>query len=226
MAKQVADWLSLVPECKINSSSRDISQSLKNYSLNKNECLVSFDVTSLYTNVPVKEAIDVCCELLFDRFQLPIDKDTFKILAEIASCDIIFSTHDGFYQQVDGLAMGSPPAPHLANGWLSSFDRRIQGDSVLFSRYMDDILCSINRDKIDEHLVLINNLHPSLTFTHEVEKEGKLPFLDMYICNNNGILSSCWYRKPTDTGVTLNFHALAPLKYKKISGHQFHPQNI
>ena len=111
--------------------------------------------------------------------------------------------------------MGSPPAPHLANGWLSSFDRRIQGDSVLFSRYMDDILCSINRDKIDEHLVLINSLHPSLTFTHEVEKEGKLPFLDMYICNNNGILSSCWYRKPTDTGLTLNFHALAPLKYKK-----------
>ena len=29
---------------------------------------------------------------------------------------IIMSTHDGYYKQVDGLAMGSPPAPHLANG--------------------------------------------------------------------------------------------------------------
>ena len=33
--------------------------------------------------------------------------------------------------------------------------------------------------------------------------------------NDNGILTSCWYRKPTDTGLTLNFHALAPLKYKR-----------
>jgi len=31
-------------------------------------------------------------------------------------------TNDGYYQQIDGLAMGSPPAPMLANGWLSKFD--------------------------------------------------------------------------------------------------------
>ena len=40
-------------------------------------------------------------------------------------------------------------------------------------------------------------------------------FLDMLIINTNGKLASRWYRKPTDTGLTLNFHALAPLKYKK-----------
>jgi len=37
----------------------------------------------------------------------------------------------------------------------------------------------------------------------------------MKIRNENGILSSEWYRKPTDTGLTLNFHSLAPFKYKK-----------
>ena len=37
----------------------------------------------------------------------------------------------------------------------------------------------------------------------------------MIILNNKGTLSSRWYRKPTDTGLALNFHALAPLKYKK-----------
>ena len=42
-----------------------------------------------------------------------------------------------------------------------------------------------------------------------------IPFLDMLICNQDGKLSSKWYRKPTDTGLTLNYHALAPLKYKK-----------
>ena len=122
VANQVAQWLSHVPECKINCSTKSISDSLGSIQLDKDHELVSFDVTSLYTNVPVKEAIEVCADLLFQRLSLPVDKKTFIILAEIASCNVIMSTHDGFYQQTDGLAMGSPPAPHLANGWLSQFD--------------------------------------------------------------------------------------------------------
>ena len=39
--------------------------------LSEDECLISFDVTSLYTNVPVHEAIEVCCDLLFKRFVMP-----------------------------------------------------------------------------------------------------------------------------------------------------------
>ena len=117
-------------------------------------------------------------------------------MATISSCDVIFDTPDGFYKQMDGLAMGSPPAPHLANGWLSTFDNTIKGNSKLYTRYMDDILCSIKKDSIESHLYMINNLHPSLSFTYEVETNCKLPFLDMKICNNNGSLSSHWYRKP------------------------------
>ena len=44
------------------------------------------------------------------------------------------------YIQTDGVAMGSPPAPHLANGWMSQFDAHIKGESKLYFRYMDDIL--------------------------------------------------------------------------------------
>ena len=40
--------------------------------------------------------------------------------------NVIMSTHHGHYKQVDGLAMGSPPAPYLANIWLSKFDPVIQ----------------------------------------------------------------------------------------------------
>ena len=108
VAKQVAYWLSLVPECKINSSTETVNKLIKNTQLNDDECLISFDVTSLYTNVPVKEAIEVCCDLQFKHFDMPIDKETFITLATISSCDVVFDTHDGFYKQVDGLAMGSP----------------------------------------------------------------------------------------------------------------------
>ena len=83
----------------------------------------------------------------------PVDKATFIALAEIASCDVIMSTHDGYYIQKDGLAMGSPPAPHLANGWMSQFDQTIQGDAKLYTRYMDDIFREIARQESDATLV-------------------------------------------------------------------------
>ena len=78
-----------------------ISQQLSSHTLSEEEELVSFDVSSLYTNVPVTEAINVCADLLFSKWKLPVDKETFIILAKIASCDVIMSTHDGFYRQVD-----------------------------------------------------------------------------------------------------------------------------
>ena len=69
--------------------------------------------------------------------------------------------------------MGSPPAPLLANGWLSKFVSAIKGDAKLFSRYMDDIIRSIKRHEIDNILHAINALHPSLKFTIEQENEGR-----------------------------------------------------
>ena len=62
IAKQVAKWLALVPECNINSSTKQMCGDLGNHRLENNECLVSFDIVSLYTNVPVFEAIDVCSD--------------------------------------------------------------------------------------------------------------------------------------------------------------------
>ena len=55
-----------------------------------------------------------------------VSKSTFIELAKITSCNVVMATHDGFYRQTDGLAMGSPPAPHLANGWMSKFDPLIK----------------------------------------------------------------------------------------------------
>ena len=191
IAEQVAEWLEAVPECKINSSTKDVCDRLSKVKLENDEELVSFDVSSLYTNVPLIESIETCTDLLFrdNMKKIPVQKSAFLELAKIASCDVIMSTHDGYYKQIDGLAMGSPPAPHLANGWMSKFDGQIQGNAKLFTRYMDDILRDIKRDEIDNKLAEINNLHPNLTFTIEKENDGKLPFLDIQLINQAGVLS-------------------------------------
>ena len=80
---------------------------------------------------------------------------------------------------------------------------------------MDDIIREIKKHLIQEKLNEINQLHPKLKFTMEMEEDGKLPFLDMEIRHHENKLSSTWYVKPTDTGLIMNYHALAPKRYKR-----------
>ena len=63
------------------------------------------------------EAIDICTDLRYSgKYQLPPGgKETFKTLVIMSSGDVLMLTNEGYYQQTDGLAIGSPPAPHLAN---------------------------------------------------------------------------------------------------------------
>ena len=80
-----------------------------------------------------------------------------------------------------------------------------------------NLILNIKQIDIEEKLATINNLHPSLKFTIKREENGSIPFLDMKIIHNNGQLSSTWYNKPTDTdtGLMMNYYALAPKKYKR-----------
>ena len=69
------------------------------------------------------------------------------------------STHEGYYRQVDGLAMGSPPAALIANGWLYKCYVEVRGDAKLYARYMDDIIRRIKRKEINNVL----ESHPPCT---------------------------------------------------------------
>ena len=175
-------------------------------------------MSSFYTNVPVNEAINDAANLLYSgRYEIrPVDKETFIALTKLAVTDVVLSSHDGCFRQVDGLAMGSQPAPQLANIWLAKFKESIKDDAKIYERYMNDIQRSIKESLVEAKLHEINTLHPNLKFTLEVEQDGKLPFLDMCIIHINNELHSKWYQKPSDTSLVMNFHALAPKKYKRL----------
>ena len=114
-------YLSKLPEGMIKVATSDISDSLKDIIIRDDEEIVSFDVTSLYTNVPVVESISVCADLLYSEFDLPFKKDIFIELAMLASCKVLMLTHDGYLIQTEGLAVGSSLAPYLPNGWLNTY---------------------------------------------------------------------------------------------------------
>ena len=86
---------------------------------------------------------------------------------------------------------------------------------------MDDIVMNEKCDNVDYKLSEINSLHNKLKFTLErgqnAGQKKQLPVLDMKILHDveSGKLESTWYSKPTDTGLIMNFHALAPKRYKR-----------
>ena len=66
--------------------------------------------------MPLKETIDIAVNLLFEyNPDLSITKAELKKLFEFATSRTYFLFQGTFYDQVDGVAMGSPLGPVLAN---------------------------------------------------------------------------------------------------------------
>jgi hypothetical protein len=52
---------------------------------------------------------------------------------------------------------------------------------MLWKRYVDDCIAIVPTDKINEILQYINSINDSIQFTHEIENDNKLAFLDIMI---------------------------------------------
>ena len=83
-----------------------------------NSFMVSFDVQSLFTNVPLSETIDIILNKLFPTENTlfnGFNVHSFRKLLELAVIDTHFIFNDVVYKQIDGMAMGSPLGPTFAN---------------------------------------------------------------------------------------------------------------
>ena len=111
--------LAVIPESKIRCSAKHTADVIRNTVLDDDEIMISFDVTS-----NVDEEI-LLAEVRLSSGEMdcpPVDKDTFILLTQLDAKDVVMWTHDGYYRQVDGLAMGSQSASQLANIWLFKFE--------------------------------------------------------------------------------------------------------
>ena len=85
------------------------------------------DVKSLYTNVPVEEAIEIALRELHSSNLAPdISRSAMKILLKLAVTNVHFKCNGIWYVQSDGLAMGASLAVILANVWMNSFEELLQ----------------------------------------------------------------------------------------------------
>ena len=147
-------------------------------------------------------------------------KEMFKMLSLILKESII-SFNNKYYSQIDGIAVGSPLRPTLANiflcchesNWLKYYPKDFQ--SVYYKRYVDDIFVLFNKPEHGQFfLEYINKKHKNMRFSIETETNRSLSFLDVKIFRENDKFVTSVFKKETFSGVYTNFISFIPLQYK------------
>ena len=113
--------------------------------------------------------------------------------------------------------MGSPLGPTLANFFLAHIETKLLDSYVcppkFYSRFVDDCFAVFNNDSSSlNFLNLLNSQHHNIKFT----MESAIHCFVFRFCikvNNDNIETWIW-RKPTHTGLLLNYNANCPKKWK------------
>ena len=89
--------------------------------------MISFDVKSLFTSVPLQETIYVALDRINHRKEIEtsISKNDMRNLLLMCAKNVHFCFGGDIYQQNDGLAMGSPLEPVLAGIFMVELETKI-----------------------------------------------------------------------------------------------------
>lgn len=184
-----------------------------------NYILISLDVISLYTNIPinlVRQIIDNKWHILKDFTPLP--KDEFQRALDFTLTTNFFQFRDTFYKQLDGVAMGSPISSVIAQLVMEHAEKQIIDNLkfriLFYKRYVDDCILAIPQGKEQEVLDAFNAFHSKLQFTIETEQNQQINFLDLTLIRENGIILSKWYTKSVASGRYLNFYSQHHMSHK------------
>lgn len=200
-------------------NSAQLKDQLGNTELNNNEIIVSFDVISLFTNIPIHTAIKIIMNkwnIISKHTTIPRNK-FFQIL-QFCLCDNNYFIYSNkIYNQVFGMPMGNPLSPTIADIILDNLlDESITNlknkniNIKYIVKYVDDVLAIVNFDDKDDILQTLNDFHPKIQFTMETESQNEIAYLDSKLIRTNNKLTFDWYTKESASGRIMNFNSTQP----------------
>ena len=191
----------------------------------ENAILVSMDITSLYTNIPQEEGIDIVCNA-YESYYLgesPIPTQHLKRALELILQENSFQFTGKNYLQTHGTAMGTKMAVSFANIFMGKVESQILSRSALkplaWKRYIDDIfsIWNINKGEVTQFIEQANSHHPTIKFTAEVS-DAETTFLDTKVYKGER------FAKESRLDIKTHFKATETFQYTHFSS--CHPPGV
>ncbi|VDN17898.1 unnamed protein product [Dibothriocephalus latus] len=191
----------------VQSASRFL-EDLRGQTIQTDEIMVSFDVTSLFLHKRLEEA--------YEETRSPLKIK--HIMRFFEFCQTTYFTFVGeAYEQIRGTPMDSPISDLVAELGLQELENTAfnQYKPVFWRRYVDDTFVTIEKSMLQNFHKLLNGIFPDIQFTREEEKEQRLPLLDVLVkITPKGEIETTVYRKATNT-TQLSFQSNYPVVHKR-----------
>ncbi|XP_077516362.1 uncharacterized protein LOC144126209 [Amblyomma americanum] len=163
-------------------NSFDFTEKVRDAVVEDDDIIVSFDVTSLFTSVPVDLAVDVCAAALQNDEKLsertPLEAQDLLRLLKFCLKNTYFVFRGSFYKQVHGTAMGASISVTAANLTMEAIENRALASfhprPNVFLWYIDDCFCIVKKDALAAFTRHINSMEKAIQFTVEEEWFDKL----------------------------------------------------
>uniref|UniRef100_A0A1B0DR09 Uncharacterized protein n=1 Tax=Phlebotomus papatasi TaxID=29031 RepID=A0A1B0DR09_PHLPP len=182
--------------------------------------MVSFDVVSLFTNIPrelVYDAIEKEWNNIasFTSISFSLFNETIALIMNSG----FFKYRGCFYEQVEGMPMDNCLSPVVADLVMDQIIKialeRLPSTPKVITKHVDDLFLILKRDELENTLDIFNSVHDRIKFTCEKENGDQLPYLDTLVKrNSNGTISTNWYKKTIASGRFLNFFSAHPMSQK------------
>ena len=120
-------------------------------------------------------------------------KKEMKELLHLCTENLHFIFNGEIFIQIDGVTMGSPLGPILANIFMVELEKiiipKLEREVKLWRRFVDDTICFAKMDSLNYILLTINSFHKNIKFTMEIEQNSTTPFLDVLLIRNHNCIS-------------------------------------
>lgn len=185
-------------------NSYDFIDKIRNKSMPEGYLFVTGDVKSLYTNMNIDRMVQVAKRALDMNPDITRPDQEILELLKYTLLNNDFSFNNQQYLQIHGTAMGKKYAPALANLYLGEFDQLATSHPDFkpehYFRFLDDVhfIWGGGIDKLMEYQTYLNTLIPDIEITFEFSTT-EIPFLDVLLYNENNVIKTRTYFKPTDT---------------------------
>ena len=222
ISKYLASLLQPIAKSEFTiDSTKDFVQKIKSKKIQQDFEMISFDVASLFTSVPLDFTIELILKKVYNEklITTKLKREELKTLLELCTKEMHFSFDGNIYRQVNGVTMGSPLGPVIANIFMVELEKKVIptiNDKVsLWYRYVDDTFTFVKRGEVDSVLRILDNFHDNIRFTFEKQTNDSIAFLDVKVIRKaDGSFDTDIHRKKTDTNVYLNWKSFAPKAWK------------